>query len=876
MGLYTQRMTTTVLTTKFHFPSLRSQVVARSRLIESLNSAFQRKLTLVSAPAGFGKTTLVSEWLAVSKHPAAWLSLDKADRQIPRFLTYLVHAVRQVHPHLGTSILEMLQSQQSPPSEIILTILLNELVQHPVEFVLILDDYHLISSPLVDNALAFLLEHLPPQIHLIVVTREDPDLALARLRSRGELHELRANDLRFTATEAREFLNRRMGLKLSENDIQALLTRTEGWIAGLQLAAISMQGKAEVGAFIQSFTGNHRFVMDYLLEEVLEQQTPAIQTFLLYTSILDRFCGELCEALIPDLPVSGQEMLEYLEKANLFLIPLDDARSWYRYHHLFADLLRQRLERLANYDVGIRINELHIRASEWHEKAGWEIEAFHHATLANDIDRAERLIAGNGMPLHFRGAGAVVMSWLSSLPETVLEERPSLWITHAMVLTFSGQPLQDIHSKLQAVEALLKNRPQDQQTKDLIGQIAAIRAMLAIPHNEIDIIAEMSKRALEFLHPDNLPVRTNSAWTLAYAYQVQGNYAAANQAYADVIRISEASNNLMAKHAAMLGLGTIQEAQNQLHRASATFLDAIRAVGDPSMPTLCTAHWSLAKINYEWNELEIAQNHALESIRLGQMLKTVEVAASGHVVLARIHFARGKLEEAITSLQAAEEFLNRHNFTQSLSEIAAERVRIALRKGDFATAAQLAESDDIPLSRVRVQLAQGKISTALENLSTLSEQSIQEDQVAVLLRVRVLQVVALQLSGQIQAAVETLKDALLLAEQGGFIRLFVDEGLPMKQVLSQALAQGMMQEYVRKILAAFDTTANGYSLIEPLSERELEILKLVAEGRSNREISEQLFLALDTVKGHNRRIYAKLQVQRRTEAIARARELGLL
>lgn len=872
-------MTIPVLQTKLHIPVAQPQIVLRARLIERLNQPFRCKLTLISAPAGFGKTTLVSEWLATYQYPVSWIALDKDDGQTTRFLTYLVYGIRKINPAIGTGILDLLQSPQTPAPEVVLTALLNEIAENSDEFVLVLDDYHLAADASIDHVLAFLLEHLPRQMHLIVITREDPDFALARLRSHGQLNELRTSDLRFTASEAREFLNHQMGLKLSEADIQSLTTRTEGWIAGLQLAAISMQGKADASAFVQSFTGTHRFVMDYLLEEVLEQQTPTLKTFLLYTSILERFCGDLCDALIPGMHQSGQDMLEQLEKANLFLVPLDDERGWYRYHHLFTDLLRQRLGRLPTSADAVSINALHGRASEWYETHGYEIDAFQHAVQAHDIDRAEHLIAGNGMPLHFRGAGPIIMSWLSSLPNTVLEQRPYLWVTYAMVMTFSGQPLQDVHHKLEAAETILQTYPQDELTRDLIGQIAAIRAMLAIPHNRAGIIEQQSRRALEFLHPDNLPVRTNSAWTLAYAYQAQGKHQAASQAYTEVIRISEASGNMMTKHAALLGLGGVQEAQNQLYLAAETLFDAIRSAGDPSMPGLCTAHWSLAKIYYEWNDLDIAQRHAQESIRLGQMLETVEIAATAGIVLARVLFAQGKLDEAINSLQDAEAFLHQHHFPETMSEVAAEQVRIALHRGDHRAALDLAEHYDVPFSRVRVHLAQEHFSTALEKLARLRSQAEQNDRVGELLKLRALEVVALHLDDKMERAIDVLEKVLLLAEPGGFIRLFLDEGLPMKQVLSAALKRGMMPDYIRKILAAFDTEESlppPPALTDPLSERELEILKLVAEGFSNQEISERLFLALDTIKGNNRRIFAKLQVQRRTEAVARARELGLI
>jgi LuxR family maltose regulon positive regulatory protein len=393
-------MPTPILATKLYIPPLRPNVVIRPRLIERLNEGLHCNLILISAPAGFGKTTLVSQWVEGIERPAAWLLLDEGENDLTRFLMYLVAALQTIAATLGEGVLGVLQSPQPPPTEAILTALLNDLTTIRDHFVLVLDDYHVIDAKPVDQALTFLLDHLPPHMHLVIATREDPQLPLARLRVGDQLTEVRVTDLRFTHSEAAGFLNQVMGLGLSAEDIAALETRTEGWIAGLQLAAISMQGQQDAG-FIASFTGSHHFVMDYLLEEVLGQQSESVQTFLLRTSILNRLCGPLCDAVVLDPSASGQETLEYLERANLFIVPLDNERHWYRYHHLFADLLRQRLHQSiasSTGDAKSHVNELHIRASLWYEDHGLEIEAFHHAVAANDVERAERLIEGKGIP----------------------------------------------------------------------------------------------------------------------------------------------------------------------------------------------------------------------------------------------------------------------------------------------------------------------------------------------------------------------------------------------------------------------------------------------------------------------------------------------
>src|SRR6266487_2330604 len=538
---------TPILTTKLYIPPLRPNVVSRPRLIERLNEGLLRKLTLISAPAGFGKTTLISAWVKGIERPTAWLSLDEGENDPTRFLTYLVAALQTIAATIGAGVLGVLQSPQPPPTEAILTALLNAITTIPDPFVLVLDDYHVIDAKPVDTALTFLLAHLPPQLHLVITTREDPQLPLARLRARGHLTELRASDLRFTPAEAAGFLNQGMGLKLSAEDIATLERRTEGWIAGLQLAAISMQGQQDATSFITSFTGSHHFVLDYLVEEVLGQQSERLQTFLLRTSILDRMSGPLCDAVLLDPSGSGQATLEHLERANLFLVPLDNERRWYRYHHLFADLLRQRLHQSfasSPGDAESQVNELHIRASVWYEDHGLEIEAFHHAVAANDVEHATRLVEGKGMPLQFRGAVTPVLHWLESLPKTVLDARPSLWVMYASALSMTGQ-LTDVEPKLQAAEEALQGAEPDDQTRNLVGHIAAIRALLAAAQNQVETTIAQSRRALEYLHPDNLAVRTATTWKLGWAYQLQGDRAAASRAYIEAISISQASGNLI-------------------------------------------------------------------------------------------------------------------------------------------------------------------------------------------------------------------------------------------------------------------------------------------------------------------------------------------
>ncbi|MBZ0308959.1 MAG: LuxR C-terminal-related transcriptional regulator [Anaerolineae bacterium] len=669
-----------------------------------------------------------------------------------------------------------------------------------------------------------------------------------------------------------------MGFRLSEEAIASLEARTEGWIAGLQLAAVSMKQHQDTASFIRSFTGAHHYVMDYLMEEVLHQQPENIQTFLLYTSILNRMCGSLCDAILDSSPGSGQEKLEVLEHTNLFIVPLDNERRWYRYHHLFAELLRQRLFQKVSSSL---VNELHERASLWYEANGLELEAFHHAAASNHIDHATRLMAGGGMPLHFRGAVVPVLNWLASLPVQALDERPALWVMYASASSMAGQHSQ-VEPKLQAAEAVLKDAELTPTHKNLIGHIAAIRAMMAAEQNQAETIISQSHRALEYLSPNNVPVRTATVWKLGYAYQLQGNRSAAQQAYTEVLASSQASGNVMFQILALTALARLQESAAQLLLAAENYQRALQLLDEMPSPIICEAHLGLARINYEWNKLDSAQQHAQSSVHLARQIENSDRFISGELFLARLRLAQNSITGAAVILANAEQFIHQHQFLYRIPELAAIRVRLLLHQGRLLAAAELAQTHSLPLSQARVLIAQGNLSAALtlleQELNRVSAKGWEDER----LQIMVLQTVAFMLDGKKGTALQVLDEALVMAAPGRFIRRFVDEGLPMMQVLSEAAVRQIMPDYTGTLLAEMQHLKTGTSaatdqlLIEPLSERELEILQLIAQGLSNLEIGERLFLALDTVKGHNRRIYGKLQVQRRTEAVARARDLGLL
>lgn len=879
-----------LLKTKLHIPHLRQPLVSRPQLLVKLNQGLQTggKLTLVSAPAGFGKTTCICEWIARCERPFAWLSLDARDSDPARFLAYLIAALQTLSPEIGMKVLGLFELPQQQSPEFILTILLNEIALIPEDFALVLDDYHTIDSQPVDQCLTFLIDHQPPQMHLVIATREDPSLPLSRLRARGQLTELRTADLRFTPSEAAEFLIQVMGLTLPPKEIAALETRTEGWIAGLQLAALSMQGVKDTAGFIQSFTGSHYFVLDYLLEEVFHQQPEMVQTFLLHTSILDRLCGPFCDAVLGIRPDSGQETLEYLEHANLFLVPLDNDRCWYRYHHLFAELLRQRLGQRRTPE---EIADLHIRASKWCENNNLMLEAFRHAAMANDVARAEWLMESKKMPLHLPGTATAILSWLESLPKTLLDSRPALWWKQASLLLAMGQTI-GVEEKLQATEAALaaaslSGLEMDDTTRDLIGKIAIARATLAMHQFEIETILSQARRALEYLAPTNLPDRSAAFLTLGQGCYLQDDHAAASQAYTEALSLAQADGDITNTILASLRLGQIQALSNQLFQAAETYQQVLGLICEYSPSNAAVAYMGLANIYYEWNNLNAAEKYLEQSEQWAQQYDhIVDRLILSKLYLARLKLAQGDMRGAERIAWQTEQTVYQKNIRIRLQDMAYCQSEICLRQGNLEAVFQLAQRHDLPLMEARAFIARGDPSAAVELLETLRQQVEAKGTAQRLLEVMAVQSIAFYANGEMAQALDLLGAVLALAEPGGCMRLFLNKGTLMAELLSATAVQEIRPGYVKKLLAAFATenmeerpfppTPNPSTLAEPLSPRELEILRLIAQGLSNQEIGQQLFLALDTIKGHNRRIFEKLQVQRRTEAILRARELGLL
>jgi LuxR family transcriptional regulator, maltose regulon positive regulatory protein len=925
-----------ILATKLYIPPSSPNMVLRPRLIERLNESlcqdqgFRQKLTLISAPAGFGKTTLLSEWISGCERPVAWLSLDEGDKDPIRFLIYLATALQKLSPktggaNIGEEVLDALQSSQPPPIDLILTTLLNEIAAIPDNFILVLDDYHVIDSKQVDNILTFLLERLPPQMHLVITTREDPNLPLARLRARGQLTELRAADLRFSPAEAAEFFNQMMGLNLSAEDVNLLETRIEGWVAGLQLAALAMRavpGHRDAASFIKSFTGTHHFVMDYLIEEVLQQQSERVQTFLLRTAILDRLCGPLCDAVLLDPSISGQETagqetagqktLEYIERANLFIIPLDNERRWYRYHHLFADLLRQRL---GQSQTPGEVGQYHIRASEWFEKNGDRVEAFRHLITARDFSKAAGLAERSWQRMYESFQTAAWLGWVKQLPEEWICSRPVLCTQIAWGF-MDAHAVDASESRLQDAERCLEG-PSDrmvvvdqEQFRSLRARIAFARAYNAQTRRDFLSAIKYAELADQLTPEENQFLRVQTSAILWATYLINGDLDAACQSMNDWIDHSLKVGNFFSAFAyAMAEKADILTAQGNLREALKTYQQslALASERDSGVLRVMAHHYlGIAMLFHEMGDDQAADEHLQKSIGLAGLHRSVDWSYRICVAQARIKESAGELEAAIDLLDEAKRFYIK-TLIPHTRPIDAIKARIYLKQGRLSKAKEwvnqqelsmedelsyFREYEHITLVRVLFAEYQGnrderKILGALSLLERLFKAAEDTKRKGSMLDILLTQALVYQAQGSTSRALAPLERALTLAYPEGFTRIFVDEGDLMQSLLLDYRVSGEKQArgkdheliaYVDKLLSAFaqpkDMLQSG--LVEPLSQRELEVLRLVALGLSNREISERLFIALSSVKGHNQMIFSKLQAQSRTEAVARARELRLL
>jgi LuxR family maltose regulon positive regulatory protein len=927
-------MTAPLLTTKLYIPPVRPEWVSRPRLIERLSAGLDRKLTLISAPAGFGKTTLLSEWLrelGAIRRPgdmeaalalplrAAWLSLDHSDNEPGRFWAYVIAALQKLWPGIGEPTRTALQSRQQPPIEELLAALINEIAKVEAPFVFVLDDYHVIEAQPIHKALTFLLAHLPPLtvssrranargpngMHLVIATRADPPMPLSRLRGRGQLNELRTADLRFTLDETAAFLNQVMGLDLTADAVAALEERTEGWIVGLQMAAHSLKGRdrQRAASFVAAFAGSHRYVLDYLSDEVVLQQPENVRTFLLRTAILERLTGSLCDT------VSGQEdsqrMLERLDAANLFILPLDDERRWYRYHRLFADLLRKWLRRTQPELVP----ELHRKASEWFERAGWINDAVSHAMASGDVERVARLVTGNALAIMGHGELTTLATWLEALPQELMRSEPWLSISLAWVLAYAGQ-LAMVEEQLQEVEIALARVGAPSEAQHIRGHSAAIRAYLAGLRGNMSRAAELCREALEHLPEQDL-ARGFATSLLGSVLRWSGDLDAAAQVSGQAIAMRQANGHHRVAADAFCDLAALQLTQGQLHEAATTCREALQSAdeslsrggGHESLAGF--AHSRMSAVLLEWNDVDAAVQFAKEGIDLAQQWGWADALLFGYGYLESALQAVGDDEGALEAIKKAKQIAD------SLSPwlgtlVAAWEAQHWLARGNLTAASRWAEDsglsvddpfryEDWPVYRVlaRVLIAQGRehengslIDNALELLARLLHMAETAGAVGRVIVVRVAQAMALEAQGNRDHALHMLEEALSLAEPQGYVRTFIDWGVPMGLLLRQAASRGIAVDYAGKLLGALEKEAKDAArmtvrapssvLLEPLSERELQVLRLLATHLSSTEIAEQLFLSANTIRSHIKSIYSKLDVHSRQDAIVRAEELGLV
>jgi LuxR family maltose regulon positive regulatory protein len=882
---------------------MRPNLVERPRLHGPLDAGEGRALTLVAAPAGFGKTTLLSEWAearSADGRAVCWVSLDASDDDPARFLAYLVGALQTIEVEIGEGFLASLRSPEPLSAEAVVGALVNELADLPQKISIVLDDYHLIGSEPVHEAVSFLIEHMPENVHLVVSGRTDPPLPLARLRARNQMVEIGAAELRFTTEEATAFLGDVMGLTLSAEDVAALEEITEGWIAALQLAALSMQGRGDASGFVEAFSGSNRHVLDFLAEEVLERQPEGVREFLLKTSVLVRLSAPLCDALTGH--EDGQQMLERLEHDNLFITALDDDRGWYRYHHLFADFLRGRLER----ETPGLVRELHLCASGWYEKSGLLPEAVGHALSASDLDsgRAARLVELGIQGAWSRGEIPTVLGWLEALPTAAKRLRPTLFLEHALALVLTGRP-GDIEALLDEAERAAEFTGEDQRF--LLGIASAVRSWRARLRGDAPEAVELARRALSLLPHGNIPQRMVAAVFLGEALRTIGDLSAASEAFAEAAEIGRTIGHVYGALTAMVWQARVQAAQGRLREAEDSFRRALHFVteqGIELLPAAGLAHLGMGALLYERNELEEAERELEEGTDQAERAREVSNLVWGYVTLSRAKHARGDHEGAQEMAHKAERVAHDSGADLEIAIAAAWMARLRLARGELAEAAALereraanaAKVTDAArvvdrLTSARLLHARGRQRETLALLEEQGEAAAEAGRTGGLIEILALQALVLWARNEKQQAVGTLAQALTLAEPEGYIRTFVDEGAAMGDLLSATLearkrghpdaAAHVPALYLAKLQAALSQDAAAAPiadgrLLEPLSARELEVLALIAAGESNAEIANRLFVSTSTVKTHINNLYRKLGARSRTQAVARAREMGLL
>ncbi|HET8624308.1 MAG TPA: LuxR C-terminal-related transcriptional regulator, partial [Gemmatimonadales bacterium] len=898
-----------LVTTKFHVP--RAGFVPRPRLLARLAQGMERGLTLVCTPAGFGKTTLLGDWARRSHRPTAWLSLDAGDNDPARFWRYVAEALDRVRPGVSEQVAPLLRGPQQPPSEAVATKVINDMASVPEQVTLVLDDYHLIEASPVHESVAFLLERLPSGLRLVLASRADPPLPLARLRARGQLAELRATELRFSLDETAALLREATGFDLPTAAIAALQERTEGWVAGVQLAALSLQGHPDPAGFIATFAGSNRFVLDYLTEEVLSRQPEQVVRFLLETSVLERLSGPLCDAVTNE--TGGQARLEALERANLFVVPLDEVRRWWRYHHLFADLLRVRLAQ----ERPERVPELHRAAAAWHEEHGSADDAVRHALAAGEVDWAARLVERHVEALLRRSEGATLRRWLGGLPAETLRARARLCLAQAITAV--------VGSRVEAIEPLLVDAERafaasgDEPHEPSCGRalsvlanvpasIAFLRAELARLRGDAERAVDFDQQALGHLGEPDWLLRSLVAWNLAVADWLRGRLEPAEHVLAEVVAERQAAGEGYLAMRVCYDLGQVQRAQGRLDAALATYRRGLEPVNETGseLPAAGILHVGLAEVLYEQDELAAALDHATQSVALCRQLAFTQSLATGLAILARIRQAQGDANGALDAIEQAEQVELSPQVVALLNPVPVWRAGLLLGRGEVAEAARwanergLSAADEPSYPRegeylvlARVLLAQREPDRALGLLERLHAQAVDEERTGSVIELGALRALALEARGDDAAALTALAEALVLAGPAGYARVFVDHGGPMAHLLGRLAAahrtgrvelpSSVPPDHLDRLARAFKPdgayaasradrdTAGVEALVEPLSDRELEVLGLLAAGKSNQQIADELFVVLDTVKKHVGRILAKLGAANRTQAVARAR-----
>ncbi|MBV7334806.1 LuxR C-terminal-related transcriptional regulator [Chloroflexi bacterium TSY] len=902
-----------ILQTKLYIPPPHPAFVSRARLVERLNKGLQRKLTLIAAPAGAGKTTLVSDWFQQLNQFPAWLSLDEADSDATRFWLYIIAALQTVRPDLGRAAQTLLEAPVDPPFETVLISLINEIAASPDRIILVLDDYHLIDAAEIHQTLNFLLDHLSPQLHLVVLTREDPPLPLARLRVQQQMTEIRVNDLRFTTDETGQFLNQTMGLALNLAQIQALEQRTEGWVAGLQMAALSLQNVSDAADFIERFSGDDRYVVDYLMIEVLEGQPAHVQEFLLQTAILQRLTAPLCEAVTER--DEGHETLIYLEQAGLFLIALDNQRIWYRYHHLFADLLRYRLTQELSAS---EIQQLHQRAAAWFAKHELIDEALRHNLAAEDFGQAAALVESNILRVLKQGQLRKVGKWFDALPESIIQVRPFLCVYHAWVLLLMGQ--------VEAMETRLQDAERAQQTaadlsttlgKEIRAHIAAMYAYVARRQGKIDEGLQLLRQALADLPEDNRIIQNVVRYNLGFTHLLAGQIKPAIQFLQQARRDALALDNIYTAASAASDLAAAYIIQGRLTDAAALYEEEIAAGlarnhGQP-FPLAGIAYAGLGQILYERNDLQAAEESIDQAIQLGELLTESTIIFDGLVSMAWLKATQRDEPAAQVLWKRATSLAQQMGDRMREAYVATCQVRAWLRQNancdhlspprqaiEWTRIHQEQQPDTMDhqecfsqLTLAWFELTQNQPGQAFFRLTSLAEIATSRGWTDNLIKILALQALAHSASGELDSALEPLSRACDLAASEGYVRIFLDYGLPMQRLLQQAAERGMAPAYITNLLTAFTSDATVIDttparspipnlqspipdLIEPLKEREQQILRLMAANLMHQQIADELHLSLNTVKWHARNLYGKLGVSRRAAAIDRARELGIL